>query len=104
MALPNLLDSTGILKIDNIIKGFIGLCELTFPGRITSYYLGGSYSDGNAIDTGPTNNSSDLDLFAIFKDEIKPEEEGKFGELVLCCRQFGTIGLDAHPSDEKQLL
>jgi hypothetical protein len=104
MALPDLLDPTGILKIDNILKGFIGLCELTFPERISSYYLGGSYSDGHAIDTGPTNNSSDLDLFAIFKEEIKPEEEEKFNEVVLCCRQFGTIGLDAHPTAETQLL
>lgn len=103
MALPDLLEPTAILKVDNILRGFMGLCELTFPGRVVAYYLGGSYSDGQAVDTGPTNNSSDLDLFAVFKGEILPEEAQKFDELALCCRQFGTVGLDAHPVAESQL-
>lgn len=104
MALPELVNPTGITKVDSLLRGFIGLCELAFPGRVAAYCLGGSYADGHAIDTGPTNNSSDLDIFAIFKGEIAPEEEAKFNELVLCCRQFGTIGLDAHPASQPHLL
>jgi hypothetical protein len=103
MALPELLSTTGAPKIDKLLQGFLGLCELTFPGRVLAYYLGGSYSDGNGLDVGPTHNSSDLDLFVIFKGGLEAPEEARFGELLLCCYQFGTIDLDAHPLGEDRL-
>ncbi|MDQ6645040.1 MAG: nucleotidyltransferase domain-containing protein [Chloroflexota bacterium] len=103
MALPTLVFATQIPKIDNVLKGLLGLLELTFPSRVRAYYLGGSYADGSAIDAGPTMNSSDLDLLVIFKEAVDKKEETRFAELLDCCRHFATITLDAHLESENDL-
>ncbi len=36
--------TTGIEHIDDLLCSLINLCEVSFPARIRSYYLGGSYS------------------------------------------------------------
>ena len=98
-----LLESTGSEKVDLILQGIIGVLEVSFPGRIRCYYLGGSYSDGTGVDIGKTMNSSDLDFFAIFKDDFQEGEAEKFGQLVGACNQLSPIMLDAHPEAEYNL-
>ena len=56
-----LLAETGIEQIDSILRGLVGLFEVSFPGRIRGCYLTGSYSDGTAVDLGRTLHSSDID-------------------------------------------
>lgn len=103
MAGIELLERTGIEKVDLILQGFIGVMEISFPGRVRCYYLGGSYSDGTGIDIGKTMHSSDLDLFVIFKERLQEEDGAKFGELVRSCNQLSAIVLDAHPESEEDL-
>jgi len=44
-----LLNTTGHQRIDDIIRGLIGIFEAAFPDRIRAYYLAGSYADGSAV-------------------------------------------------------
>lgn len=66
--------TTGIESVDNLLLGLIGLFEVSFPSRIRSYYLGGSYSDGTAVGHERSPNSSDVDLFVIFRGTIEEAE------------------------------
>jgi predicted nucleotidyltransferase len=56
-----LLATTGHPRIDATLRGIIGLYEIVFPGRISGYYVIGSYADGNPVPT------SDLDGLILFK-------------------------------------
>jgi len=75
---------TGIAHIDNIVRALIDTVEASFPGRVRSYYLGGSYSDGTAVggDGDESPHSSDVDLFVIFRDTIREGEAAMFQRLV----------------------
>lgn len=63
-----LLASTGVQKVDDIIRGVIGLYDRFFPNRIRSAYIRGSYASGFAVPT------SDIDLELIWKDTPTDEE------------------------------
>jgi predicted nucleotidyltransferase len=54
---------------DEILGGVIGIWENIFPGRVSGYYLFGSYS------TGTADASSDLDLAILFKDRFQDDAE-----------------------------
>lgn len=92
-----LLHSTGQPRIDAVLQGVIGLFELTFPARIRSYYLVGSYARGAA---GPL---SDIDLRVIFKDGFLDGEEAKMLQLRAYCRQISPVPLDCPPLSEQRL-
>ncbi len=93
-----LLNTTGKGKVDEIIRGIIGIFEMVFPGRIRGYYLTGSYSDGSAITT------SDIDMFIIFKDSFTNGEEEMAWQLWLYCEQIGFVKIDLIPISEERLL
>jgi hypothetical protein len=57
----SLLHSTGHREVDGILEGVVGLFELLFPGRVSGYYLTGSFSDGTAIP------GSDIDMSVLFR-------------------------------------
>jgi hypothetical protein len=96
--------STGIEQVNNILREVIGRFELSFPGRIRSYLLGGSYSDGSAVGYNRSPNSSDIDLFVIFRGTIKETEESAFHSVVEECQRLSPLALDAHAYSEDDLL
>lgn len=99
-----LTNSSGVAKIDQILRGVVGVCELCFEGRIRAYYLSGSYSDGSGVDRGRQLNSSDLDVYVVFKDEASPSETDRFRQLIASATLFSQVALDVHPVSEKEFL
>jgi hypothetical protein len=98
-----LLAETGIEQIDSILRGLVGLFEVSFPGRIRGCFLTGSYSDGTAVDLGRTLHSSDIDLLVVFKDTVAEGEGESFRRIVQACRQISPTQLDVHAVDEDDL-
>ncbi len=96
--------ATGTERLDDLLRGLIALFENTFPTRIRSYYLGGSYSDGTAVGHNQSPNSSDVDLFVIFRGTITEDEQASFQRLVAECRRDMPIQIDAHAYAEDDLL
>ena len=79
-----LLQSTGNQKVDDILRGTIGIFEAGFPDRIRGYYLVGSYADGTAVPT------SDIDMKILFKNRFRDDVEQKKAQQICdCC--FGLI-------------
>ena len=74
-----LLASTGNQQVDTLLCGVIDLVEVVFPGRIRSYHLLGSYSDGSAVQ------DSDIDLLALFKGRSECEEQERFRRSAGLC-------------------
>lgn len=99
-----LCTATGIAHIDDLLRGLISVFEVSFPARIRSYYLGGSYSDGTAVGHDRSPNSSDVDLFVIFRGTVEEVEYATFDRLVAACRLISPIQLDAHAYSEDDLL
>lgn len=92
-----LVNHTGHYQVDRILRGIVGVLELSFPDRIRGYYLTGSYHDGSAVST------SDLDLFVLFKDDLMPEESNRTKALCDECSFLSPIRLDVYPNGEKHL-
>src|SRR5579863_4698726 len=93
-----LLVSTGIQKVDAILRGVIGICQMIFPGRIRTYLLEGSYSDGSAVQ------DSDIDIAAIFKSRAENEELEKIRQIKSYCSQISSIRVDLFALDEERVL
>ncbi|MCU0533170.1 MAG: hypothetical protein MUD14_04645 [Hydrococcus sp. Prado102] len=90
--------STKNPKIDRILQGTIGIFEQVFPDRIRGYYLRGSYGNGSNIP------NSDLDLYAIFKEDFRDATEIK-NAVNLCesCALMSPILLEIAPGGEVHL-
>lgn len=99
-----LCTTTGLKSLDDLLHGLVLLFELSFPARIQSYYLGGSYSDGTAVGADGSPNSSDIDLFVIFRGSMSATESTTFQQLVTACRLISPIQIDAHAYYEDDLL
>ena len=80
----SLLNSTGNQRVDNILRGVIGIFETIFPDRIRGYYLVGSYADGTAVST------SDIDMKILFKNRFRDNAERKNSQQI-CEYCFGLI-------------
>jgi hypothetical protein len=64
---------------DRVLGGFIGVCELVFPGRVRAYFLTGSTADGTAVRTpGDALNSSDIDLTVVFAGTLSGPDGERF--------------------------
>ena len=99
-----LMASTNIRSVDELLQDFIERCEATFPTRVRSYYLGGSYSDGTGIDNGASPNSSDADVFVLFRGIVTEDETAMFQQIVTESRLVSPISLDTHAYSEQDLL
>ena len=99
-----LCSTTKIEHIDDLLRGLVSLFEISFPGRIRSYYLSGSYSDGTAVGHDRSPNSSDVDLLVIFRGKIDEAEEAVFHRLLSAARLISPIPLDANAYSEDDLL
>ena len=97
------MPTTGIEPLDDFLRGLIAHFETTFPTRIRSYYLGGSYSDGTAVGHDFSPNSSDVDLFIIFRGTVVADESATFEGLVAECRRDLPVQVDAHAYSEDDL-
>ena len=73
------------------------LFELSFPGRVSGYYLLGSHAEQSAV------GSSDLDLELIFRGELAPDEGERAEELAQSCTLLCASELDIEVKDERQL-
>lgn len=96
--------STGIVSLDALLQRLVLLCEQAFPGRIRSYYLGGSHSDGTAVGHDQPSNSSDVDCFVIFSQTLTADEQTTFQRLVAEAQQVSHAQLDAHAFAAQDLL
>jgi hypothetical protein len=96
--------STGVESLDDLLRGLITLFEMSFPARIRSYYLGGSHSDGTAVGHDRSPNSSDVDLFVIFRGTVEEAESATFHRLLEACQLISPISLDAQAYSEDDLL
>ncbi len=99
-----LLHETGGADVDDLLRVLISILELSFPARIRCCYLGGSYGDGTAVASDHSANSSDVDLFVVFRSTIDGGEGETFQHIVGVCRLISPLSLDAHASCEDDLL
>ncbi len=90
--------------LDSLLHDLVHLFEHTFPARIRSYYLGGSYSDGTAVGHTSSPNASDMDLFVIFRGTITEDESATFQHLVGNFRENSPVQVDAHAYSERDLV
>lgn len=97
-----LAHSTGDTQADALLRAFIAACAATFPGRIRSYLLSGSYAAGDAIP------ESDFDLGVLFRDHVTDDEQARLHALVVDIEgaQTGesTLRLDVVALDEAHAL
>lgn len=96
--------SAGQEHLDPLLHDLVHLFEHSFPTRIRSYYLGGSYSDGTAVGHTPSPNSSDVDLFVIFRETITEDESATFQRLVADFQVSSPVQVDAHAYSEYDLM
>lgn len=94
----NLLEPTGIVAVDEIMRGVIGLVEHCFPGRVRGYYLEGGYANASAVVT------SDIDLRIVFKGDVTPEETQRCNTIIEYCRLISPCMLDVAVESEDALL
>lgn len=98
MATPELLDTTGDRRCDNVVQGLVGTFELVFPGRLRACYLRGSRASGASIE------GSDLDLYVVFKDRFVDGVEGKRAQqLVDHCGRLTPMLLEVVLIGERRL-
>lgn len=93
-----LLWSTGVAIVDDAVKGTVGLFESAFPGRISGYYVAGSYANGSQVST------SDLDLHPLFKGKVEGKERAKAREIGWLCELICPFELGVAPKDDGNLV
>ena len=99
MNIITLTNSIGQLRIDQIMRGVVGIYELTFPDRIRCSYLIGSYTDGSAVPL------SDLDIRIIFKNDFCNSQEKEIAEQAAhYCMLMSPVRLDVGSHSEHALV
>jgi hypothetical protein len=98
MTAIEILATTGIEQVDNIVRGVISIVELMLPNRVRGYYLTGSYADGSAV------SMSDIDLATVVKGVATPEEDDQFADLRAACKLISPCALDLSLINEDILL
>jgi len=83
--------STNEARVDDAIRGTVGLFERAFPDRISGYYVAGSYANSSQAST------SDLDLHPLFRDSIEGEERGRAREIGWLCELICPFELGVAP-------
>jgi hypothetical protein len=83
-----LLASTGVDQVDQILRGFVDLLELSFPNRVRACYATGSYADARATPL------SDIDVTVVFKDTFEDAEYERFRRIVSACKPMIPYGFN----------
>jgi len=98
MANIELQYASGDRRIDQVLRGVVGVCEATFPGRVRAYYLLGSYSNGSAVPT------SDLDMGLLIADRYRDgTEEDRAIRLCQDCEAISGMLLELWVLSEERL-
>jgi hypothetical protein len=93
-----LLASTGVDRVDTIVRATIASFETAFPHRLHSCYVIGSYADETGLPT------SDLDLTLVFQGRfIADEERDRAASLCRSCAAASAVELDVEVEAEAQL-
>ncbi len=92
-----LLASSGAEAIDRLVRGIVTVYEASFPGRVRSYYLLGSYADGGAVPI------SDIDLLVLFAGARDERERDQGLWLAEGCALLSPTRLDLMLCDEATL-
>ena len=93
-----MLLSSGQERVDQVLQAIIRRFETAFPGRVSGYYVEGSYANGTGIAT------SDLDLSIIFRGQFADEaERARAAEIVQQCASESPVEFDASVMDEASL-
>jgi hypothetical protein len=93
-----LLASTGTDRVDTIVRTAIAHFESTFPQRVHSCYVIGSYAERAGVPT------SDVDLTIIFKGAfVSAEERAQAPTVAKDCAASSAIELDVEVEEEAQV-
>lgn len=90
--------ATGDRRINQILRGVVGVFEAAFPGRVRAYYLLGSHGNGSAVPT------SDLDMGILFAGSYRDDaEEGCAVRLCQDCEAISGMLLELWVMSEERL-
>ena len=93
-----LLASTGADRVDTVLRATIATFESSFPQRIHSGYVIGSYADETSLPT------SDIDLTIVIKDGFAGDaERARAASLCQSCAAASAIELDVGVEEETAL-
>src|SRR5262245_62763622 len=98
MTALHLSQPTALPAIDQTLAAIIGIIEQRLPQRVLGYYLVGSYAVGEAVP------ASDIDLIAVFKDQLSPEEQQHFLAIRDHCKRVSPYPLDLSTESLAKLL
>lgn len=94
----SLVGMTEDLHVNAVLYGFIGLCQLTFPGRLRAVYLLGSHATSEAV------TDSDIDLVLVFKERFQEGEQERCAKFRHFVGPLARFPLDSSAVDEARLL
>jgi predicted nucleotidyltransferase len=89
---------TGLPAVDALLSAVIERFEASFPGRIGSHYLFGSYSEGTAVA------ASDVDVAVVFRGGLAKAEAPRVAEITREFKALTPIHADVLAFDEATLL
>lgn len=88
MPSPELSASTGNPQVDSLLRGLVGIYQVTFPERLRCPYVVGSYSDGSAVP------GSDLDVGVVFNEPLGDEQLAQFRQINQALARISPVRLD----------
>jgi hypothetical protein len=94
----SLVAMTEDLHVNAALYGFIGLCQMVFPGRLRAVYLLGSHATSEAVA------DSDIDLVMVFKERFQEGERERAERLRHYVGPLARFPLDLSAVDEARLL
>jgi hypothetical protein len=92
-----LYQPTGIPAVDQTLMETIAIIEQHLPRRVQGYYLVGSYAVGEVVP------ASDIDLIAVFKDQLTLDDQQHFPAVRERCKQASSYTLDLSAESEAKL-
>ncbi|MBZ4421776.1 nucleotidyltransferase domain-containing protein [Myxococcus sp. RHSTA-1-4] len=94
----SLVGLTEDMHVNAVLYGFIGLCQMVFPGRLRSVYLLGSHATSEAVE------DSDIDLVLVFKERFQEGEKERAERLRHYVGPLARFPLDLSAVEEARLL
>ncbi|MFP2928165.1 nucleotidyltransferase domain-containing protein [Pyxidicoccus sp. 3LG] len=92
-----LVGMTEDMNVNSALFGFVGICQLAFPGRIRAIYLLGTHATSEAVE------DSDVDLTVVFKDRFQEGERERCARFRHYLGGLARVPLDVSVVDEAQL-
>lgn len=86
------------MNLNANLYGFVGLAEMSFPGRIRAYFMLGSHVTSEAV------GASDVDLVMVFRERFLEGEPERFELFRRYVNMLGRSPLDVSAVEEARLL